>query len=127
MRVESPYSLFPNANQVIDNELYGIKLRAPKYNNRLFNKFEEEFAENCAYQWNTKMQEEGIDLPQTGWDMELDLAYFHPNGLYFNYQIEKVFIFPESNYILMMTKNNLKCAGGDTMNGFLIFKFKVVK
>lgn len=123
---ETPYSLLPNANQVIDNELYGIKLRVPKYNNRLFNKFSDEFSENCAFQWNQQMKEEGIDIPQT-WDMDLDLAYYHPNGLYFNYQIEKVFIFPESNYLLMMTKNSLRCAGGDTMNGFLIFKFKAVK
>lgn len=126
IRTESPYSLSPNSNQVIDNELYGIKLRAPKYNSRLLNRFSDEFAENCASQWNQKMKEEGIDIPQT-WDMDLSLAYYHPQGLYFNYQIEKVFIFPESNYLLLMTKNTLRCAGGDTMNGFLIFKFKVVK
>ena len=126
MRVEMPYSLIPNSNQVIDNELYGIKLRAPRTNDRLYNKFYEGFSENCAYQWNMKMKEEGIDMPQT-WDMELDLAYYHPNGLYINYQIERVFIFPESNYLLLMTKNTTKCPSGDTMNGFLIFKFKVVK
>jgi hypothetical protein len=126
IRTETPYLLLPNSNQVIDNEAIGVKLRAPKYNNRLFNKFSDEFSENCATQWNQQMKEEGVDTPQT-WDLDLDLAYYHPNGLYFNYQIEKVFIFPESNYLLLMTKNNLRCASGDTMNGFLIFKFKVVK
>jgi hypothetical protein len=126
IRVETPYVLSPNSNQVIDNESYGIKLRAPKYNGRLLNKFSNEFAENCAYQWNQAMQEEGINTPDS-WDMELDLVYFHPNGLYFNYQMEKVFIFPESNFLLVMTKNEIRCASGDTMNGFLIFKFKTVK
>ena len=126
IRIESPYMLSPNTNQVIDNELYGVKLRAPKYNSRLLNKFSDEFSENCAYHWNQQMKEGGIDIPQT-WDMELDLIHFHPHGLYFNYQIEKVFIFPESNYLLVMTKNNIRCISGDTTNGFLIFKFQVEK
>jgi hypothetical protein len=126
MRTEIAYTLEVGSKQVIDDESRGIKLRTPKTNNRLMNQFMEEFAENCAKQWNQKMKADGIDEPQA-WDMELDLVYYHPDGLYFNYQMEKVFVFPESNHLLIITKQAQRCAGGDTMDGFMIFKFKTLK
>lgn len=126
MRTEISYALEVSSKQIIDDESRGIKLRTPKENNRLMNQFNNEFGENCAKQWNQKMKTDGIDEPQT-WDMELDLVYYHPDGLYFNYQMEKVFVFPESSHLLIMTKQAQRCAGGDTMDGFMIFKFKTLK
>lgn len=127
MKTEVCYPLQLNSKQEINDEVLGIKLRAPKVNNRAMNQFTEEFAENCARQWNQKMGEDGIDAPVADWDMELELAYYHADGLYCNYQIEKAFVFPESSYLLVMTKQAQRCAGGDTMNGFLIFKFTSTK
>jgi hypothetical protein len=123
MRTEKPYIFIPNSNKIIEDASTGIKIRPPKLNNRLYNQFIENFAENCARQWNNSMKENGIDTPQT-WDIDLDLVYYYPDGLYFNYDIEKVCVFPESSLLLVMTKNKERCAGGDTMDGFLIFKFK---
>jgi len=125
MRIEKPYIFMPNSNKIIDDANTGIKIKPPRQNDRLYNQFIENFAKNCARQWNSAMQESGIDVPQT-WNMDLDLVYYYPEGLYFNYDIEKVFVFPESSLLLVMTKNKERCAGGDTMNGFLIFKFKNV-
>lgn len=123
IRVEKPYVFVPNGSKIIEDASTGLKIKPPKPNNRLYNLFAENFAENCARQWNNSMKEDGIDTPQT-WDIDLDLVYYYPDGLYFNYDIEKVFMFPESSLLLVMTKNKEKCAGGDTMDGFLIFKFK---
>ncbi|TAH22542.1 MAG: hypothetical protein EAZ08_01335 [Cytophagales bacterium] len=127
MKTEVCYPLKLDSKQEIDDEVLGIKLRSPKHNNRAMNQFEEEFAENCARQWNQKMKTDGIDEPIVDWDTELELAYYHADGLYFNYQIEKAFVFPESSYLLIMTKQAQRCAGGDTMDGFMIFKFKSLK
>jgi len=127
MKTEVCYPLKVDSKQEIDDEVLGIKLRSPKNNNRAMNHFNEEFAENCARQWNQKMKTDGIDEPIVAWDMELELAYYHADGLYFNYQIEKAFVFPESSYLVIMTKQAQRCAGGDTMDGFMIFKFKTLK
>ncbi len=126
MRTEKPILLLPSSNRKIEYAELGIRLRDPKGNEGLKKQFEKEFAENCAHQWNQKMQKSGIDEPQT-WDLDLDLVYYHADGLYFNYQIEKVFVFPESNLLLVMTHHEHRCAGSDTMHGFLIYKFKVTK
>jgi hypothetical protein len=126
MRTEKPILILPNADNKVEYEALGIKLRNPKENYFLKKQFDREFAENCAYQWNQKMQKTGIDEPQT-WDLDLDLVYYYANGLYFNYQIEKVYVFPESNLLCVMTYNENRCAGSDTMHGFLIFRFKVAR
>ncbi|MCU0393184.1 MAG: hypothetical protein MUE81_18890 [Thermoflexibacter sp.] len=125
MRIESPFTFIPNSSQTIENDNIGIKLRKPKYNPDLLNKFSDEFVGSCAKQWNQKMGIKGIDLPQS-WSWDLDLVYYHPDGLYFNYQIDKVYVFPESNFLLVMTKYDKRCAGGDTMNGFMLLKFKEI-
>lgn len=108
MRTEVFHTQEMDKEQVIDNEDMGIKLRTPKENNRLENDFTEKFAKNCARQWNERMKIDGIVEP-IAWDMELDLVYYHPDGLYFNYKIEKVFIFPESDHLLIMTKQPMRC------------------
>ncbi len=125
MRTEIFYALEVGSKQVIDDDSRGIKLSKPKENKRLMSQFTKEFAENCAKQWNQQMQADGIDEPQT-LGMDLDLVYYHPDGLYFSYQMEKVFVFPESGHLLIMTKQAKRCAGGDTMDGFMIFKFKTL-
>lgn len=49
------------------------------------------------------------------------LLYQYDAGLYVNYQIDRAYLVPDNNIVIVFTHNPLLTAGGDTMNGFMIF------
>ena len=50
------------------------------------------------------------------------LLYQYDAGLYVNYQIDRAYLVPARNILIMFTKGSLLTTGGDTMNGFMIFR-----
>ncbi|OQA00291.1 MAG: hypothetical protein BWY71_00770 [Planctomycetes bacterium ADurb.Bin412] len=52
------------------------------------------------------------------------LVYFYPAGLYVNYEIDRVYYFPKSRYLLIFTRQPQKAVGLDTMHGFLLFRLE---
>ncbi|MEN7547316.1 hypothetical protein AAG747_05315 [Rapidithrix thailandica] len=101
-----------------------MKVYKPKYNTRLWNIFHQEFPNHCGEAWNNAMGNDGIDLPRIGKGKDLELVYYHPQGMYFNYEIQETYYFPDSKYLVVITGQEQKCANFDTMHGFLILKVK---
>ena len=101
----------------------GIKLKAPKYNEKLLNLYEESYAHLQAADWNAALKTQGIDLPQTA-ELQLELLYAYPNGLYFNYELDQVYLFSQSKILLIFIRQNKRCQLQNTMHGFLVCKYK---
>jgi len=73
--------------------------------------------------WNQKYGPAGVVLP--GFDgLSARLVYFYPAGLYVNYEIDRVYYFPKSRYLLIFTRQPQKAVGLDTMHGFLLFRLE---
>lgn len=103
------------------DKMYQLKVKPPLYNNELLRTYQEKFYGVCAEDWNQKLGANGINLPLVeGWKSEL--KYAHPKGLYFNYELTKAYFFPETNYLLVLTSQQLLCSGYNTQHGFLILK-----
>ena len=49
------------------------------------------------------------------------LLYQYDAGLYVNYRIDRAYLMPDKNILVVFTDNPLLTIGGDTMNGFMIF------
>lgn len=101
----------------------GIRVNNPKFNKNLDDLFTRDFTHDCALQWTQATGQDGIDLPELK-GLDGKLLYYHPMGLYFNYQVTKAYLFPVSKLLLVFTRNPRRCTGGDTMHGFLIFRTK---
>ncbi|MCU0451732.1 MAG: hypothetical protein MUC97_18110 [Bernardetiaceae bacterium] len=102
-----------------------LALQAPPENAKLDLLFKQEFGEYCAPQFNKILGRAAIDLPRFE-GARADLLYHSPGGLYFNYRLGKAYLFPDSRLLLVFTKNPLRCQGGDTAHGFLIFRLQYI-
>lgn len=105
-------------------ETMNLKLRNPKFNNELRQRFISEFSNDCAKQWNSAMGRQGVELPRTDNNLVLDLVYINPEGLYLDYKLVSGYAFPHSNLILIITTNDHKCARNNGTNGFMICRYR---
>lgn len=116
-KAENGAIAFPAMELYISPPLNDIQLQALKNEN---------FPNDCAKIWNKNKGKSGINLPIMK-GMKTDLIYYYQDGLYFNYTIDKVYIFPLSRYLVLFTKNQNLCNGENTMHGFMIFRFEMAK
>ncbi|MCS6967173.1 MAG: hypothetical protein RMJ44_02060 [Cytophagales bacterium] len=122
----APHTQILPQNGILHIEQIGVKLRTPERNPVLEDIYKRDFHEECAKQWNEAMKEQGINLPLVSGLHKITpkLLYASPNGLYFNYQIERAHYFPEGRLIIIFTKNNFfRCSSEVvTMHGFMILR-----
>ncbi len=116
-KAENGVIAFPAMELYISPPPNDIQLQASKNEN---------FPNDCAKIWNKNKGKAGICMPITK-GLKTDLVYYYQDGLYFNYTIDKVYIFPLSRYLVLFTKNQNFCNGENTMHGFMIFRFETVK
>jgi hypothetical protein len=74
-----------------------------------------------GFLWNRENKERGILAPVFINNKAL-LLYYHPAGLYIDYEIERIYYFVRSHYILIFTHQERKAVGLDTMHGFILYK-----
>jgi hypothetical protein len=74
-----------------------------------------------GYMWNKENEERGIVNPEFI-GINVMLQFYHPAGLYLDYEIDRIYYFVKSQYIVLFTRQERKGAGWDTMHGFLLFK-----
>lgn len=120
---EMPLEVLP-ANGTLAIATLGVKLRTPERNRTLETMYRKEFTSECASKWNEGMANVGIDLPVVIGNGTCKLLYASPDGLYFNYQIDKAYYFTESRLIIIFTKNNSFRCNSEvaTMHGFMILR-----
>ncbi|WP_448519764.1 hypothetical protein [Rhodoflexus sp.] len=120
---ELPIEIMPR-NGVLSLDLIGIKLRTPERHKQFEQMYRKDFSSECARQWNEGMGLGGIVLPVASGNIAPKLLYASPNGLYFNYQIDRAYYFADSRLIIIFTKNNEFRCNGDvaSMHGFLILR-----
>ncbi len=116
-RAENGKVAFPNME---------LSIFPPPINDYLQTRKENSYPNDCAKIWNRKEKNQGIDLPIMH-GLQAKLLYYYSDGLYFNYAIDKVYIFPTSHYLVVFTKNQNLCDGENTMHGFMIFRFEIPK
>lgn len=98
-----------------------MKVKPPAYNNEMMRIYREQLNSSCAETFNNAVGKLGVKLPKvTG--REVELVYFHPKGLYFNYNLAGAYYFPDSQYLLVLTDQPIKCMGNNTNHGFMILK-----
>lgn len=117
LSAENGQIIFPSMKLKIAPPPNNVKLQTLKHN---------EFHDECAKTWNKQMGKNGIDMPVME-GFKTNLVYHYAGGLYFNYFIDKVYIFPQSRYMVLFTKNQQKCETAGTMYGFMILSFEMVK
>ncbi len=98
-----------------------LKVKPPAYNNEMMRIYREQLNSACAETFNNAVGKTGIKLP-TVTGREVELLYFHPKGLYFNYDLAGAYYFPDSQYLLVLTHQPIKCMGNNTNHGFMILK-----
>ncbi|MDW8204334.1 MAG: hypothetical protein RMJ87_04820 [Cytophagales bacterium] len=122
---EEPIEILPE-NGVLLLRKRNARLVTPDRNQSLEKDYLRDFSAECARKWNDATREAGIDLPTVNGKLQLKLLYYSPDGLYFNYSIDKAYYFANSNLICIFTKNNFfKCNSQVTsMHGFMILEIK---
>lgn len=120
---EIPLEVLP-VNGTLSIETLGVRLRTPERNRILENMYLKQFNSECASRWNAGMANAGINLPVVTGNGTCRLLYASPDGLYFNYQIDKAYYFAESRLIIIFTKNNSFQCNSEiaTMHGFMILR-----
>jgi hypothetical protein len=101
-----------------------MQLISPPTNIKLQTLKQNEYHDDCAKVWNSQMGSKGIDMPQIK-GAKISLVHAYSGGLYFNYSIDKAYIFPDSRYIVLFTQNKAICESTSTMHGFMVFKFSM--
>lgn len=99
-------------------------LQAAESNPQLFaqyNKFHRQFANDNGRLWNQTMGTAGVDLPIFT-DIEMELIYAFPAGLYVNYQIAEAIFFEGYGQLLVFTRQKVLANSMNTMHGFLLFR-----
>lgn len=99
-----------------------LSIKPPRYNRHQHNLYVEQFANACGEEWNDVNEQAGVDPPRISGKNECCVVYWHPKGLYINYEISRVLFFPDTNYLVVFTTNEIRCTGNNTMDGFLILK-----
>jgi hypothetical protein len=117
LNAENGQIIFPSMKFKIAPPPNNVKLQTLKQN---------EFHDECAKIWNKQMGKNGIDMPIME-GFKANLLYHYTGGLYFNYYIDKVYIFPQSRYMVLFTKNKQKCETSGTTHGFMILSFEMPK
>jgi hypothetical protein len=121
---ETPEEL-PSQGAEARHRHLALAVQAPPENAKLDHLFKQEFGEYCAPQFNKILGRAAIDLPRFE-GARADLLYHSPGGLYFNYRLGDAYLFPDSRLLLVFTKSPLRCQGGDTAHGFLIFRLQYI-
>jgi hypothetical protein len=96
------------------------EIHPPPDKPRLRDSFPEE-APWSAEGWNRRHGKDGIVLPVFE-GMEVDLAYYHPDGFYVDYDVSQVHYFERAGIVVVFTRQELQGSGKDTMHGFLVFR-----
>ena len=97
-------------------------IQPPSLNDSLYEDFS--FDGNYVpHTWNSKMGTSGMVMP-TIQNRSSKLLYAYPRGLYVNYQLDRAFLVSTKNLLIVFTKNPSLGTGGDSMDGFLIFKLQ---
>lgn len=125
---ETPLEILP-ANGTLSIPTLGLKLRTPNRNEALENMYRQQFNSQCARHWNQGMLEHGIDLPVVSGNGTCKMLYASPDGLYFNYKIDKAYYFADSHLLIVFTKNNsFRCYSEiATMHGFMILRINTAQ
>lgn len=121
---DPPLEILPR-NGVLHIKPLNARLYTPERNEFLEKDYKQNFALECARRWNDATRQSGINLPPVSeGNISLRLLYASPDGLYFNYHIDKAYYFVESSLLLIFTKNNsFKCRGEvSSMHGFMILQ-----
>lgn len=120
---EQPTEILPR-NGVLTLGNTGVKIKAPERNKTLEQMYLQDFFSECARQWNDGMRQAGIDMPVISGAAVPKLLYVSPDGLYFNYRIDKAYLFPDSRTLILFTKNNtFRCNSEiSSMHGFMIMR-----
>lgn len=71
--------------------------------------------------WNQSQGEAGRKLPVIRGG-GAKLLYYHPQGLYVNYDIDQIYYFDRLQLLLVLTRHEYRAMGLDTMHGFMILK-----
>jgi hypothetical protein len=123
LQYETPLEILP-VNGTLSIDILGVKLRTPERNRIKEKMYQLQFPFECADKWNAGMLKDAIDLPIITNNKVCRLLFFSPNGLYFNYQIDKAYYFAESRLILIFTKNNSYRCNSEisSMHGFMILR-----
>jgi hypothetical protein len=103
-------------------EEVGFVVKTPELTPHLELERKNFFANACANIWNKNKGEKGIVIPICK-GFSPKLLYAYQQGLYYNYQIDRVFIFPDTKYLLVFTKSAAACDTKQTMHGFMLFSF----
>ncbi|RMG68067.1 MAG: hypothetical protein D6715_03365 [Calditrichaeota bacterium] len=74
-----------------------------------------------AESWNRTRGRDGLQEPVFVKGTAV-LRYAYPAGLYLNYQIDRVYLFPEAGLLVIFTRQEQLAPGLDTMNGFLVYQ-----
>ena len=103
-----------------------LSILPPHENPKLQALKDSDYGNDCAKYWNNSLEKAGIDLPiMIG--LNASLVYYYSDGLYFNYTISSAYIFPTSKYLVLFTNSKNTCSGENSMHGFMIFKFDILK
>jgi hypothetical protein len=101
--------------------LSGLRVKAPPYNTKRYNEFLAQSHASCAREWNLQRGLSGLDEPRMP-GLQPQLLYAHPDGLYFNYQIERAYYLPDLRCLVLFTTQALRCQHGASMPGFLLYR-----
>ena len=99
-------------------QIEDFTIKNPVSNQRLLDSFLEDWN---ILEWNEKEGIKGIVLPQIK-NRKTQLLYTYPSGLYINYEINNVYYFPDSKYLLIFTHQPITAPGADTWHGFMILR-----
>ncbi len=107
----------------IGNKELLIEIRVPKKSAAMWEEFRGHIRAggSGAESWNAAKGAEGMKLPAIK-GRPMELIYYYPGGLYFNYEIDKAIWCADSGYLLIFTQQDIRVRGGDAMGGFFIFR-----
>ena len=99
-------------------QIEDFTIKNPVSNQRLLDSF---LVDCNILEWNEKEGIKGIVLPQIK-NRKTQLLYTYPYGLYIDYEINNVYYFPDSKYLLIFTHQPITASGADTLHGFIILR-----
>lgn len=95
---------------------FGQTIRAPQFDSVFMQKFRDSVAHYLM------PRERFFDQPLT--DLEIELLYRYPGGLYKNYQIKDAYLIKQSWVLVLVLYQPITKVGQDTMHGVLIYRIK---
>ena len=115
---------FNKSGSIFTSSSANFTVKAPAFKPQLYNLYYEQYNGTCPEQWNENFGYTSIVIPKLRGDKSYELVYAYPGGFYFNYQIDQVIYFPDSQYLLVFTENAILCSENKSTYGFLLLKKK---